>query len=113
MSLVDFGVAPRDVLRAPTRTHSGEVVCPECGCPLGGTKGNQRLNNPRLVDDTEIGAFVTIGHRCDRHAYDVIIPVRCDGPTARNYPDGWQGVRVEFADGMVRWVAVPDKEVLV
>lgn len=112
MSLADFGVAPRDVLRAPTRDRSGEVVCPECGCPLGGTKGSQRLTNPLLVDRLSISVFVTLGYRCDRHAYDVIIPLRCGGPSAGNYPPGWVGIRVEFADEVVRWVAVPEKEVL-
>lgn len=112
MSLADYGVAPRDVLRAPTRDHSGQVICPECGCPLGGTKGSQRLVNPLLVDEIEIAVFVTLGYRCDRHPYDVIIPTQCKGKRAGNYPAGWVGVRVEFADGVVRWVAVPEKEVI-
>lgn len=111
-SLSAFGVMPRYVLRGPTRDREGRVVCPECGCPLGGTKGSQRLTNPLLVDGIEIAAFVTLGYRCTRHAYDVIIPAPCKGESATNYPDGWRGVRVEFVDEVVRWVAVPEKEVV-
>lgn len=112
-SLADYGVAARDVIRQFTTDRDGLVVCPEDGQPIGGTKGNQQLVNPNLVDVLELDVehFITIGWRCDRHAYDVIVPRPCNGKQAQNFPDGWVGVRVRFADDLVRWVAVPEKEV--
>lgn len=114
MSLVEFGVAARDVIRQFSRDRDGLVICPECGQPIGGTEGSQRLLNPALVDDRdlEVNRFVTLGWRCDRHAYDVIVPKPCRGEQATNYPAGWIGVRVRYADDHVRWVALPEKEVV-
>lgn len=113
-TLEDFGVAARDVVRQLTTDRDGLIVCPECGRPIGGTKGSQQLVNPELVDadELEVEHFVTLGWRCEKHAYDVIIPKPCNGERARNYPAGWRGIRVRYADDLVRWVAVPEKEVV-
>lgn len=113
VTLEDYGVAARDVVRQLTHDRDGLVVCPECGGPIGGTEGSQALVNPQLVDEREleIRNFITNGYRCDRHAYDVITPKPCSGESASNHPAGWVGVRVQYADELVRWVAVPEREV--
>ena len=113
--LARFGVVPRTIVRAPARDHDGLVICPECGAPVGASKGTPRIARPDLLDEDleEIvdGTLVTHGWACERHQYDVVLPSRCHGPEAPSFVDGWVGVELRFADDLVRWVATPEREV--
>lgn len=103
-----FGVEPKTVVRSPASDGQDNVVCPEDGKPVGGTRGTQRVAHPSIVDeDLDLGTeILTHGYCCDRHSARVVLPVRPE-----ILPDGWIGVEVELADGRVREIPVPAAEV--
>jgi len=104
---------PAPVVRAPARNPDGSVICPECGQDVTSSKSTPRIRDPDL-DDRElreqIDELLTYGWLCTRHQYDVVIPVECRDRDASNLQDGWTGVRLVFADEIVRWVPTPHKE---
>ena len=109
-----FGVMSPTVVREPTRDREGVQVCSECGHPVGRSKGSQLIEKPDLVHVALAVAFnelVTFGWSCDRHPYDIVMPMRAGGSDAGALPDGWIGVELRFSDDHVRYVAVPEREV--
>ncbi len=105
---------PPTVVREPTRDRDKVHVCPSCGHPVGKSKGSQRIEKPDLVHVVLAAAFdelITFGWRCDRHPYDIVMPMRAGGSEARALVDGWTGVELRFADEHVRYVPVPEREV--
>ena len=113
--LARFGVVPSTIVRTPARDRDGLVICPECGVPVGSSKGTPTIVNPDLRDRelTKIigRELVTHGWQCTSHQYDVVIPSKCHGPDAPSFVSGWMGVQIYFADEVVRWVATPEKEI--
>ena len=112
--LQQFGFMPPTVVREPTRDSEGVHVCPECGYPVGKSKGSQRIEKPELEHVALAAAFdelITFGWRCDRHPYDIVMPARAGGPDANAMNDGWTGVELWFTDEFVRHVPVPKREV--
>ena len=112
--LARYGVRPPTIVREPARDSQKIPVCSECGEPVPQTKGPQRIHNPDVVD-RELracldGPLVTFGYRCDRHAYEVVMPNRSD-EHASAMLDGWTGVELAFADGHERYVPTPQKEI--
>ena len=109
-----FNMVPTPVIRAPARHPDGEVICPECGASLADSRGTHRLHRPNLADrdlQKQLEEPLLVhGWQCVRHQYDVVVPVECRGREASNLPDGWVGVRLVFADEVVRWVATPEQE---
>ena len=113
-SLQQFGFMPPTVVHEPTQDQEGVHVCPECGYPVGKSKGSQRIEKPDLVHVALAAAFdelVTFGWCCDRHPYDIVIPARAGGSNANAMIDGWTGVELRFSDEHVRYVPVPEREV--
>ena len=108
-----FGVKPAPIVRTPARNPDGSVICPECGQDVTKSKRTHRIRNPDLADRDlrrELDELLTHGWICTRHQYDVVIPVECRGRDASNLQDGWTGVRLAFADNIVRWVPTPRRE---
>jgi hypothetical protein len=121
-----YGVVSKQVVRAPATGHDNSgtkmKICPECGHPVGATKGPQRIASisvvvdpetmKRLADDDGLGdgELVTHGWKCKEHSYPVILPQTTDSD-AVGFVDGWTGVEIEFADGRTDYVPVPEKEV--
>jgi hypothetical protein len=108
-----FNVMPAPIVRSPARNPNGSVICPECGQDVTNSKSTHRIRGPDLADRQlrrEIDELLTFGWLCTRHQYDVVIPVECRGTDALNLQNGWTGVRLAFADNVVRWVATPRKE---
>ena len=111
MSLERYGVSTPDVVRAPVDDrHNRELTaCPECGTVVG-EPTTRKLAAPDVVDDVQIDTLVTRAYTCERHAYDVVLPV----PVGRGAPGlgpRWTTVRVRFADQRIRRVAVPKSQV--
>ncbi|WP_232687937.1 hypothetical protein [Halobacterium zhouii] len=111
MSLEAYGVETPDVVREPAddRHDTDLKACPECGTVVG-EPNTLKLDAPDVVDDVEIDTLVTRARKCDRHAYDVLLPVR----VRRGAPSlgrSWTTVRVRLADQRVRPVAVPKSQV--
>ncbi|ELY97536.1 hypothetical protein C482_12974 [Natrialba chahannaoensis JCM 10990] len=109
-----FGVMAPTVVREPTRDRDNIPICPECGHPVPKTKGSQRIEKPDLVNVVLAASFdeiVTFGWCCDRHPYDIVLPMRAGGPEAGALIDGWTGVKLRFSDEHVRHVPVPEREV--
>lgn len=110
--LARYGVAAQTILREPTRDrHEPMEICPEDGQPVARSIGRQRIHHPDVVpEDVEErpDGLETYGWRCERHGYDVVMPLEAGDPRV---PDDWpdQGVRVELADGRVREIAVPEE----
>ena len=108
-----FGVKPAPVVRSPARNPDGSLICPECGQDVTESKTTPRIRDPDLADRElrqEIDELLTYGWLCTRHEYDVVIPVECRDRDASNLQDGWIGIRLVFADEIVRWVPTPRKE---
>lgn len=108
-----FGFLPPTVVRLPATDHKDLHICAECGRSVAESKGSHELVTVEIVDEVEpIGdRFVTHGWRCGRHQHDVIMSEHAGGSTAPAMGEGWTGVRVRFADQVVRHVPVPEKEV--
>lgn len=106
--LARFGVASQTILREPTRDRRERMeICPEDGSPVSRSIGPQRIHHPDVLpEDVEERPeqLVAFGWRCDRHSYDVVMPLPSGDPRV---PDDWpdRGVRVELADGRVREIA--------
>ena len=108
-----FDVIPAPVVRSPARNPDGSVICPECGQDVTASKGTHCIRDPDLADHDlrrDIDELLTHGWVCTQHQYDVVIPVECRGRSASNLQDGWIGVRLVFADDVVRWVATPERD---
>ncbi|WP_081638783.1 hypothetical protein [Salinarchaeum sp. Harcht-Bsk1] len=101
-----YGVEAPTVVRAPTTDADGLKICPECGAPIGGTLGTQRIAHPTIRDDLEADELVTHGYRCNRHPSWVVLPSH-----PNELPDGWASVEIDLADGRSRPVPVPQAEV--
>jgi hypothetical protein len=91
-------------------------ICAECGTPIEGSKGSHVVQRPDLVSDEVADVagkrLVVFGFVCKRHTTPVVHPQPTNRYAANvNDGRGWTGVRLEFADGIVRWVAVPKVEV--
>jgi len=114
--LGEFGIVPPTIVRQPATTNASIHLCAECGAPVEGTKGSHLVRKPVLVDD-EISAcvgdeLVVYGFVCARHRADVVHPLPTNADAGNvNSGHGWTGVHLEFSDGVVRWVAVPEAEV--
>lgn len=112
--LARYGVTPTPVVRTPARNPDSSVICPECGQSVDSNRGTHRIRCPDLADRELLEAFddplFVHGWRCTQHRYDVVIPVPCRGREASNLSDGWIGVRLVFADEIVRWVPTPKRE---
>ncbi|SER61824.1 hypothetical protein [Natrinema salaciae] len=109
-----FGVVSPTVVREPTRDSEGIPVCPACSHPVVKSKGSQRIEKPDLVHVALAAAFdelITFGWRCERHPYDIVLPMRVGGEDASAFVDGWTGVQIRFSDEHVRHVATPEREV--
>ena len=109
-----YGVMPPTIVREPMRDSDGLQVCPECGHPVGNSKGTQRIEKPDIVHVVLAAAFdelITFGWACDRHPYDIVMPLRAGGADASAMVDGWTGVEIRFSDEHVRHVPVPEREV--
>jgi len=111
-----FGVTASTVLRERTTDREGYLICPECGHPIGDSAVGQEVAHPEIVSDhepaTDDGSLVIHGWECDRHSgYSVVCPTPV-GTQGAAYVvnDGWTDVRVRMADGFVRTVAVPERE---
>lgn len=111
MSLEAFGVETPDVVREPaTDRHDSDLTaCPECGHPVGDPT-TLKISGPDVLNGVLDGVLVTRAYKCERHAYDVVLPVRV-GEDAPRLGGSWTTVRVRFAGGRVRHVAVPKTEV--
>lgn len=109
-----FDITPAAVVRKPARNPDGSVICPECGKSVTDKRGTHHIRRPDIADrglrEQLEEPLLVHGWLCVRHQYDVIIPVNCRGQEASNLPKGWVGVRLVFADGLVRWVATPKRE---
>lgn len=109
-----FDITPSPVVRTPARNPDGSVICPECGADVAADRGTHQLRKPDLADrdlrEQLNEPLLVHGWLCTRHQYDVVIPVECRGRDASNFPEGWVGVRLVFADEIVRWVPTPGKE---
>ena len=104
-----YGVIAPTVVR--DYHQDGDLInCAECGQPVNASKGTQTIHKPEIVEDIDLQEIVTLGWSCDRHPSDVVLPQRCLDFDAPSFVDGWVGVRVRFADQVVRHVAVPAKE---
>jgi len=108
-SLRDYGVRPKTIVRQPARDRHDSTIhaCAECGLPLG-EPSTLRIRGPELVDDISIDTFVTRGWTCDHHGYSIVHPLPTD-PAASNLSRDWTAVRIRFADGVTRHVAVPTR----
>lgn len=112
-----WGVAAKTVLRERTTDSEGLLICPECGHPVGNSLGSHEVARPEVVDndiaDTIGDVLITHGWACDRHpGYQVVCPTPVGSLSVeRAVHPGWVGVRVKMADGFVRTVATPEKEV--
>ncbi|SER08496.1 hypothetical protein [Natrinema salaciae] len=109
-----FGVVSPAIVREPTRDSEGIPVCPECCHPVVKSKGSQRVEKPDLVHVALAAAFdelITFGWRCERHPYEIVLPMRVGGEDASAFVDGWTGVQIRFSDEHVRHVATPEREV--
>lgn len=109
--LARYGVAPKTIVREPTRDrHEPMNVCAECGAPAEGPS-SQRIHHPEVVgpDRFEADVLPCYGWRCERHSYDVVMPLRAADD--RSPDDGWTGVPIGLADGRVREISVPEQEV--
>lgn len=112
-----FGVAAKTVLREATTDHDNVRICPECGHPVGNSLRGHEVAHPEIVegaDPEEIGdSLVVYGWKCTRHSgYAVVMPTPVGSRTAAEaVRPGWVGVRVRMADGFVRTVAVPAREI--
>jgi len=120
-TLADYGIEKQSIVRKPasSRDNAGDPIkiCPECGDPVGASKGTQIIRVPEVVDDDLADALeernaklITHGWKCDRHTYDVILP-NTTSRNATNFVSGWTGVELVFADGRTDFVPVPAKEV--
>lgn len=113
VDLFDVGAAlPKVVLRTPTR-RDGEHICPECGSDLG-DPGTVKVPVSAIADPRLARAFdglrlVSHGYGCERHAVNVACPRRVSGPRATGM-EGWLGVPARFADGSVRHIPIPERE---
>lgn len=112
-----YGVTAKTVLRECATDTDGYTICPECGHPVGRTLQGHEVAHPEVVDGAEPEAvgdtLVVHGWKCDRHSgYEVVIPtpIGSDDAASVVHP-GWTGVRVRMADGFVRTVAAPAREV--
>lgn len=112
--LSKFGVSPPSVVRKAVSGKHECNVCAECGRVVGGRPTCVRIQKPTIPDDEVAEAIgdelVTHGWVCERHSYRVIHPVPT-GADGSGVGPGWTGIRVEFADGMYRYVATPEREV--
>jgi len=111
VGLSRFGIVAPTPIRQPATDADGLKICPGCGRPVGKTKGSHLVERPTILSDQEADELVTFGWACDRHTERVVLPDACHGPDAPTMPDGWIGVRVEFADGSARHIPVPAREV--
>ncbi|MFP8891478.1 hypothetical protein ACLI4U_17175 [Natrialbaceae archaeon A-CW2] len=112
--LAGYGVMAPTVVREPARDTDGIHVCAECGQPVSKSKGSQRIAKPDLIHPRLAVAFdelVTFGWSCDRHPYDVVMPMHVGGENASAFVDGWTGVEIRFSDDHIRHVATPEREV--
>lgn len=112
-----FGVAPCTILRIPTTSASGLTICPECGHPVDQSKGSHEVAFPEIVggvDPVDVGdVLVTHGWACNQHSYDLVLPLRIGSvDDTRIVLPGWVGVKVRFADGSVRPIPTPAKEIV-
>ena len=114
--LFDHGAIMRkQVVRRAAFDARERIVCPECGDPVDAPTAALHLPAGGIVEADQRGrvgdSIVTHGTTCQRHQYEVLIPSNCNGRDALGYTSGWRGLKYEFADGTVRWVAVPEREV--
>lgn len=112
-----FGITAKTVLRERTEDEEGYLICPECGTPVGTSLGSHEVAHPEIVEgaDPEVvgNALIVHGWACDRHSgYEVVMPTPVGSNDASEVVhSGWTEVRVRMADGFVRTVAAPEKEV--
>lgn len=106
--LSQYGIEAPTVVRAPTTDAKGRKICPECGHPVGGTLGTQRIARPRVLEEdlASVDELLTHGYHCKSHPSWVVLPVH---PSL--VPDGWLAVEIELADGRSRPIPVPKAEV--
>ncbi|MFC7135453.1 hypothetical protein [Halobaculum litoreum] len=114
--LGEFGIVPPTVVRQPPTSGASMHLCAECGVPIEGTKGSQVVQRPNLASDEVADAvgkrLVVFGFVCERHRQPVVHPLPTNRYAANvNGGRGWTGVRLEFSDTVVRWVATPESEV--
>lgn len=117
--LARFGFTAQTVLREPVTDADDLRICPECGHPVGTTKGPQQVEHPEIVEgaDPEVVGerLPTYGWVCERHnGYEVVMPLFVgadDSAAAHSLTDGWVTVRVRYADNSVRWIPAPAREV--
>ncbi|WP_284031812.1 hypothetical protein [Halobaculum lipolyticum] len=114
--LGDFGIVPPTVVRHPPTSRASMHLCAECGVPIEGTKGSHVVQRPNLVSDEVADAvgdrLVVFGFVCERHRQPVVHPHPTNRYAANvNGGRGWTGVRLEFSDTVVRWVATPESQV--
>lgn len=112
-----YGVAAKTVLRECSTDSDDFLICPECGHPVGNSEGSHEIAHPEIVEGADLkfvgDTLVTFGWSCDQHSgYEVIMPTPIGSSDAASvvHP-GWVGVRVRMADGFVRTVPAPEKEV--
>ena len=113
--LARFGVVSRTVVRTPAHDRDRLVICPECGVPVGASRGSHTIIGPDLLDE-DLGELVgrelvTLGWVCEQHQYDIVLPETCHGSEAPSFVSDWIGVELRFADEIVRWIATPAKEI--
>lgn len=76
-------------------------VCPDCGQDVAASK-----SGGKPLPDHEVTCF---GWQCED--CDLTLPSNCGGPEAPGFVDRMVGLRVEFRDGVERWVPVPRRQV--
>jgi len=109
-----YGVMPPTVVREPATDAEGVRICAECGHPVAKTKGSHLIAKPDLIHPRLAVAFddlVTHGWKCERHPYEIVMPMRVGGSDAGAFVDGWTGVEIRFSDGHIRHIATPEREV--
>jgi hypothetical protein len=113
VSLERYGVTPQDIVRAPVQDRHDDddlKACPECGHVVG-EPTTRKIDGPNVVDDVHLDALITRAYKCQRHGYDVLLPERV-AEAAPSHGDEWTTVRVQYADGRVRHVAVPKRVIV-
>ncbi|WP_248515076.1 hypothetical protein [Salinarchaeum laminariae] len=106
--LARYGIEAPTVVRAPVTDPQDRTICPECGHPVGGTRGTQRIARPTVLDEdlTDADELLTHGYHCKGHPSWVVLPSHPD-----SVPDGWLSVEIELSDGRAREIPVAEPEV--
>lgn len=112
-----YGLERPAIVRVP-HTEGEAVHCPECGRDITETCGTVRFPTGAVVDrdivrhlgETRGNRSPSFGWSCRHGDYRVICPRVVSRPSAPGMRAGWVGVPVEFADGAVRHVPLPARE---